>query len=371
LKRKIVIGLNSSWNLINFRSGLIESLVEHGYEVVGLAPFDAYSKLLKSINCRFIPIKIDTKGKNPLNDMVLFVKYLWVFSREKPDAYLGFTVKPNVYGSIAAHLLCIPVINNIAGLGRVFNKKNIISRIVVFLYRISLLRSSTVFFQNNSDYRDFVNLEVVKKTQSIVLPGSGVDLVKYKPVFRKKKRQNIIFLLISRLLWEKGIKEFVESAIILKKKFKDIDFYILGFTNKNDPQYVPLKQLKQWESDGLITYLGESDDVRVEIDNADCVVLPTNYKEGTPRVLLEAASMGKPLISTNTPGCSDIVIDGKNGFLCLPKSSKDLASKMDQFIHLDLIKRAEFGRKSREIAEEKYDEKLVINKYLHSISLCH
>lgn len=363
-----MIGLNSSWNIVNFRSGLIKSLVKHGYEVIGLAPFDSYSKLLKSINCRFIPVKIDTKGKNPLIDILLLIKYLCIFSREKPDVYLGFTVKPNVYGSIAAHLLGIPVINNIAGLGRVFNKKNIISRIVVFLYRISLSRSSTVFFQNNSDYRDFLNFEIVKKTQSIVLPGSGVDLVKFKPVFRRKQRQNIIFLLISRLLWEKGVKEFVESARILKKTFKDVDFYILGFTNKNDPQYVPLKQLKQWESDGFITYLGESDDVRVEIENADCVVLPTNYKEGTPRVLLEAAAMGKPLISTNTPGCRDIVKDGDNGFLCSPNSPRDLAISMNKFIQLDQEPRARLGLKSREIAEENFDEKLVVKKYLHAIS---
>lgn len=367
MKHKIAISLNSSWNLVNFRSGLIEALAGKGYDVVGLAPLDSYSKHLKKINCTFIPIKIDTNGRNPFKDLLLFFRYLWVLNREKPHIYLGFTVKPNIYGSLAAHILGIPVINNIAGLGRAFSGKNKLISFITILYKISLHQSWKVFFQNKTDLNTFIKLKIIEEKFTYVLPGSGVNLIKYKPIPKTRNDKKIKFLLVSRLLWEKGINEYVESAKLIKKDYTDIEFLILGFLNENDSQYVPLKYLKEWHRNGIINYLGISDDVRAIMSDADCVVLPSYYKEGTPKTLLEAAALAKPIITSNTPGCNDVVKHMHNGFLCLPKSTKDLTEKMVEFIHIDNNKKSVFGKNSRVIAEKYFDERIIIQKYQKSI----
>ena len=190
---------------------------------------------------------------------------------------------------------------------------------------------------------------------------------KFKPIHKKNSEKKIKFLLASRLLWEKGIQEYVEAAKLIINKFSFVEFCILGFTDRNDPQYVQFKQLKQWDYDGIIKYLGFSDNVCSVISEVDCVVLPSYYKEGTPRVLLEAAAMGKPLITTDTPGCNDIVKHMYNGFLCKPKSPRDLAEKMVDFIKLNNKKKIKFGKNSRNIAETNYNENIIFENYQSSI----
>lgn len=367
LKPKIIIALNAAWNLYNFRSGLILFLLRNGFDVIGVAPEDNYAAKVKALGCRFIKVKMSPKGLNPLQDVGLLFQYYKIFRYEKPDVFLGFTIKPNIYGSMVAHLLKVPVINNIAGLGIVFQKNNWLTKLVLCLYSLALRKSRKVFFQNTEDQLIFLKKFKFLECKSEVLPGSGVDLQKFT-LFPLKNKKPLCFLMIGRLLRDKGVAEFVDAARILKKSNLDINFSILGFLNKQDDSYIPYKLIKKWTKDGLIKYLGSSDDVRKQIADADCIVLPSYYPEGTPRVLLEAAAMGRPIITTNTKGCRNVVDDGLNGFLCAPKDSADLAKKIKKVFDLDHCSRMKMGKLGRKKIELEFDEEIVFRYYFKEIS---
>ena len=367
MKPKIIIALNAAWNLYNFRSGLILFLLKNGFDVIGIAPEDEYVPRIKALGCRFINVKMSPKGLNPWQDLRLLFQYYKILRYEKPDVFLGFTVKPNIYGSIAAHLLKIPVINNIAGLGIVFQKNNWLTKLVLSLYSLALYKSRNVFFQNKEDKLIFLKKFNFLNSKCDVLPGSGVDLKKFSPVPLKNKK-NLHCLMIARLLWDKGVLEFVEAAKILRKNYLDLDFLLLGYLDNQDKSYIPYKVLKEWSKGGLIKYLGSSDDVRKHIAKADCIVLPSYYPEGTPRVLLEAAAMGRPIITTNTKGCRNVVDDGLNGYLCRPKDSADLAEKIIKVFELDYDARRKMGELGRKKVEQEFDEAVVCSKYLREIS---
>jgi glycosyltransferase involved in cell wall biosynthesis len=363
---KILIGINSSWNFVNFRSGLIKSLIAHGYEVVAAAPADEYVSKLKELGCRYIKLSIDNKGTHPGRDVLLFADYFKLIRAEKPSVFLGYTIKPNIYGSLAAHSLGVPVINNVAGLGTVFNKSGWLNRLVRQLYRISLSRSAKVFFQNNEDLQLFLSGKLVAKAVADRLPGSGVDLVKFNatplptgPIVR--------FLLIARMLWDKGVGEYVEAARLLKQRGIDAECCLLGFLDVQNPAAISRKQMDEWVSEGVVSYLGMSDSVSDEISNATCVVLPSFYREGTPRTLLEAAAVGRPIVTTDAVGCRDVVDDGVNGFLCKPKDASDLADKMERIVRMSLSEREVMGENGRIKVEREFDEQIVINKYLQAI----
>lgn len=362
---KILISVNSAWNLVNFRSGLVRALIEEGFDVTTLVPKDVYIDRLVDLGCSFVPISIDNKGTNPGRDLLLLWRFYRLLRRERPNLYLGFTIKPNIYGSLAAHALGIPVINNITGLGTLFINNSRVLGLVRKLYRISLSRSAKIFFQNHDDLQLFVSSGLVAKAVADQIPGSGINLVRFvltplpcKPVIR--------FLLIARMLWDKGIGEFVSAARILKLRGIAADFCLLGFLDVQNPTAISRKQIDVWVEEGVIRYLGVSDDVRIEIKEADCLVLPS-YREGTPRTLLEAAAMGRPIIATNVAGCRDVVNDGASGYLCQPMDALDLAEKMADMAALSPIERAEMGRQGRVKMECEFDERIVIDRYLDAI----
>ena len=364
---KIIISINTSWNFINFRSGLIKALVASGHEVVAVAPKDACSARLPLLGCRYVPLPMDNKGTNPVKDMLLLWRYHTLFRREKPGVYLGYTVKPNIYGSIAAHLNKIPVINNIAGLGAVFISDGWLTGLVKKLYTLALFRSNKVFFQNNDDLLLFVDGGLVSPEKAERIPGSGIDLERFNPSpLDKKKGDPITFLLIARLLWDKGVGEFVEAARLLRGAYPDTQFHLLGFLNVENPSAISKDQVDAWEQQGYIKYLGVCDDVRNEITRSDCVVLPS-YREGLPRTLLEAAAMGRPVIATDVAGCRDVVDDGWNGYLCNPKDAHDLARKMEQMIRLSQNQRDEMGVRGRRKVALEFDENIVIERYIGAI----
>jgi len=363
---KVVIALNTAWNLVNFRAGLIRALVDYGYEVVAVAPPDEYASRLSALGCRFVPLPMDNKGTHPGRDLLLLWRFYRLLRRERPDVYLGYTVKPNVYGSLAAHALGIPVINNIAGLGAVFIKDSWLTRLVRGLYRLALSRSAKVFFQNDDDRQMFVSGGLVGQAVTDRLPGSGIDLAKFAPV-TLPGQSPLRFLLIARMLWDKGVGEFVEAARLLKCRGTNADFCLLGFLDVQNPAAISRKQMDAWVEEGVVRYLGVSDDVRAEIEAADCVVLPS-YREGTPRTLLEAAAMGRPIITTDAVGCREVVDDGVNGYLCRIKEAVDLADKMALMEALSPAERAVMGRRGREKVEREFDEQIVIGKYLEAIT---
>jgi glycosyltransferase involved in cell wall biosynthesis len=365
---KIIICLNTAWNLFNFRAGLIRALVAEGYEVLAVAPFDDYAVRLSALGCRFVALPMDNQGTNPWRDALLLFRFWRLLRREQPAAFLGYTVKPNIYGSLAAQVLGISVINNIAGLGAVFIRKGWLVRVVRALYRAALKHSRKVFFQNEDDRRLFIDYGLVNPAISALLPGSGVDLKRFLPVDEvvQKPQKGFRFLLIARMLRDKGVGEFVEAARLLRQEGLDVECCLLGFLDVQNPAAISRVEMEAWVASGDVRYLGVSDDVRTEIAEADCVVLPS-YREGTPRTLLEAAAMGKPIVTTDAVGCREAVDDGVNGFLCKVRDAADLSRCMKKMLALDSAQRAAMGAAGRRKMEQQFDEKIVVERYLEAL----
>ena len=363
--QKIAIVLNNSWYAYNFRFNLAKSLKLNGYEVVFIAPYDKkYSELIKE-EFEFYDISIDVKGINPISDFKTMLSLYKLYKTIKPDMILNFTIKPNIYSSIVAGLLKIQSISNITGLGTIFIKESMITKIAKSLYKTALGFNDKVFFQNNDDRTLFVENKLVSKVKTDLLPGSGVDLNKFLPV-EKKDNGVLKFLLIARLLKDKGVSEYIEAIRIIKNRYQDIEFQILGAVGVANKTAITKDELEKWIDDDLIDYLGVTDNVQDVIANCDCVVLPS-YREGTPRSLLEACAMAKPIIATDAVGCREVVDDGINGYLCEVKNAQDLADKMEMMIKLSEDERIAMGKVGREKIVKEFDEKIVIDKYLDSI----
>jgi len=367
-KAKLMISINSSWNFVNFRAGLIRGLQGAGYEVVTVAPPDDHVPRLRELGCRYVPLEMDNKGTHPGRDLLLLWRFWRLLRSERPDVYLGYTVKPNIYGSLAAHALGIPVINNVAGLGAVFIKHNWLTRLVKGLYRHALSRSAKVFFQNEDDRRLFTGSGLVRAEVTDRLPGSGIDLTRFSavPLADPTGRKGLRFLLIARMLWDKGVGEYVEAARRVRQHHHDAEFCLLGFLDVQNPAAIARAQMDEWVAEGVVRYLGTADDVRPHIAEADCVVLPS-YREGVPRTLLEAAAMGRPIITTDAVGCREVVDDGVNGYLCKLRDVEDLAAKMEQMIGLSPDDRSRMGQMGRDKMEREFDEQIVIRKYLEVV----
>jgi glycosyltransferase involved in cell wall biosynthesis len=364
---KIIICINTAWNLVNFRTGLIRRLVGQGYEVVAVAPHDEYAAKLTSLGCRFIALPIDNKGINPVKDLILLFRFMRLLRRERPDVFLGYTVKPNVYGSLTAHVLGIPVVNNIAGLGAVFMRDTWLTRLVKFLYKIALSRSHHVFFQNNEDLQMFVEHGLVASHKVSRLPGSGINLTAFPYTHLMPLPETpFAFLLVARLLWDKGVGEYVEAARIIHRKYPNIKFQLLGFLDVKNPTALTSEQMQDWVDEGVVDYLGVTEDVKPYLVAADVIVLPS-YREGVPRSLLEAASIGRPIVTTDAIGCRDAVDDGVNGFLCNIRDVDDLAKKMMRMIELSPSDRIAMGAAGRAKMEQEFDEKIVIDQYLEVV----
>ncbi|WP_164662038.1 glycosyltransferase family 4 protein [Tropicibacter sp. Alg240-R139] len=366
-KRTIALGANTSQYVWSTRSELIKVLIERGYHVVVLAPRDQFSQKFSAIGAEYIEIPM-SMNTNPVSDFGIFLKFLNAMRQSKPDAYLGFTVKPNVYGSLAANVLNIPVINNIAGLGAPFVTRSAITRIVKQLYRAGLAKSALVFFQNRDDHALFRDEKILRHDRTDILPGSGVDLTrfKYTPRVQNDPHTPFRFLLVSRMLWDKGIGEYADAARDIKTRHPNTEVYLLGSMGIDNPASIPSKTIQRWVKEGIVSYLDFKEDVIPEIIAADCVVLPS-YREGTPRTLLEACAIGRPIITADAVGCRDVVDDAVNGFMCAPKDSRDLAQKMEQMILLGPDARIEMGRQGRLKMEAQYDERTVIGKYLDTL----
>lgn len=364
---RIAVVLNTSWNIYNFRMNFVHSLIAEGYEVHTIAPNDGFTHLLKEAGCIHHSIKMDSRGANPIKDSALILELFLIYRKIKPDIILHYTIKPNVYGTLAAAMLRIPVINNVCGLGTVFLKDNLVSAVAIFLYKISFRFAYKVFFQNPEDLKLFVKKKLIRPDAADLVPGSGIDLKKFQPVaFSRNKK--FTFLLICRLITDKGVLDFIEAVKKLKHSNFDGHFQILGAMDPKHKRGIPTKEISEWIESNTIEYLGTTQDVRQFIQDADCIVLPS-YREGTPRTLLEAASSSKPIIATDVPGCNHVVINDYNGLLCKMKDADDLAAKMRQLAAFGDEKLAEFGRNGRLKMEAEYDENLVINKYLHALNL--
>lgn len=363
---KIAIVLNTSWNIYNFRMGLVKAFIENGHEVIAIAPKDEYSHFLVEAGCEFREVKMDSRGANVIKDFALIIELWSIYRKVKPDVILHYTIKPNIYGSLAASLLKIPTVNNVCGLGTAFLNKGLVSKIAIGMYKLAFRFPKLIYFQNIDDKRFFEENKIIKNNATQVLPGSGINLEHFKP---SKNIQNskFTFLLISRLIYDKGIVEYIDAIKQLKGRGLDVKFQLLGSKDTKHRRGISEELINSWIENNIVEYLGSTDDVRPYINKADCIVLPS-YREGTPKSLLEAASSAKPIVTTNVAGCTNIVQDNVNGMLCNVKDAKDLANKLEAMSNLPKKKLKKMGQESRKIVEDRFDEQIVIKSYLNTIS---
>jgi glycosyltransferase involved in cell wall biosynthesis len=369
-KGHILIVSNNVWTIYKFRKEMIIRLIELGYKVSFLATFDnqKYVDDLETIGANFVSIRFDRKGLNPVSDIYSFFLLLFAYFRLKPSLVIHYTIKPNIYGGWAARIINIPYVGMITGVGNVFiSGSEILKKIVIKMYKFSLSHSKLVWFTNHSDQDMFVNNNIINRERTGIVPGSGVDTLHFFPLNTNTNNNKFIFLMIARLQKPKGIYEYLESAKLLKLKIShEVEFQVLGGIDSHNPDALSLDEILEFHNQGIINYLGETDNVKDYIDNSDCVVLPS-YREGLSTTLVEAASMKKPLIASDVPGCNDVVIDNYNGYLCKPKNHKDLESKMMQMYQTSREKRQEFGSNGRKIVEDNFDKGKLVDYQVKEI----
>lgn len=361
----VVIAANTSWNLVNFRGNIISALQQLGFHVVVIAPSDSQSERLAAMGVEFVPLEFRSAGISPASDWALLLRYVALLRRIRPQLFLGFTIKPNIYGSLASRLLGIPAINNVSGLGTAFIKQGLITRIATTLYRQAFKQSETVFFQNDEDRTQFIAARMVDASRTRLLPGSGVDLDHFQPV-PLPAGTPYTFLLIARLLWDKGVQEYVDATVMVRRQYPDARFQILGFADVDNRTAVPRALLEQWIAQGLIEHLGVAEDVRPYIAAADCVVLPS-YREGLPRSLLEASAMARPIVATDVPGVRDVVDDRVTGLLCTVRSGDSLGQAMLAMIGLPHAERVRMGEAGRVKVTRDFAIAEVTRRYVEAI----
>lgn len=339
------------------------ALLKENFEVYILCPPGDYKSEMVSWGCKYIDTNLDRRGKNVLNEISLFKFYIKMLRKIKPNIVLTYTIKPNLYGGLACRLLNIPCINNITGLGTGFNSGKFLKAFLISFYKISFKKSALVFFQNRKDMETILENRIVKGRYKLI-PGSGVNLKDFKFTEYPIGKNPVKFLYMGRVMKDKGIDEFLEAAKIIKDKYKNTKFYILGFIEKSQDHYRNL--LKDYQSKGYIEYLGYQSDVKSFIEESHCLIQPS-HSEGLSNVLLEAAAMGRPLIASNINGCKETIDEGKNGFTFEVNNSKDLANKIEKFIKLSYEEKITMGKNSRIKVENEFDRKIVVNSYLNAI----
>jgi glycosyltransferase involved in cell wall biosynthesis len=363
----IVLCANQAWNLVNFRSGLIKALKTEGFRIVAVAPADAEMEArLTALGCKFVPVEIDAAGLSPLRDLRTAYQLYKIIREQQPAAWLSWTIKPNVYGSFVARLLGVPALPNISGLGTAFISRSPLTLIAKLLYRIGFARAQTVFFQNTEDRDHFLREGLVRPGQARVLPGSGIDTAFFS-LNKSTRTARRHFLMISRLVADKGVREYAAAAAIVREKWPDARFRLIGPGAVANRTAIGEDELQGWIADGAIEYAGSIDDVRSAIEAADFVVLPS-YREGLSRVLLEAGAMGRPAVTTDVPGCRDIVTDGINGYLCEARDAASLANALERAAATEDEAWQAMARAGRERVASEFSAERVNALYLAALA---
>lgn len=363
----IVLTVNQAWNIWNFRQPLVEGLLADGHEVTVLAPPDDTVAKLEAIGARFEPLRMDAGSFGAAENLALVSRFSRAFGALRPDIVCGFTIKNNLFGAMAARRHGIPFLPNVTGLGTVFLGSRALFQLGRTLYRIALAKSRIVFVQNADD-RDFLVANAILRADQLrLLPGSGIDTQRFAQVPLPGDPEGPSFLMISRLLRDKGIVEYLEAARWLKAERPGVQVRLLGPLGSNNRTAIGAYDLQPFIDDGSVAYLGETDDVRPFIAAADCVVLPS-YREGAPRSLIEAASMGRPLVATDVPGCRAVVDDALTGFLCPAKDSAGLGEAMRRIADLTPAERQAMGDAGRAKMVREYSVSHVVDAYRNAIA---
>ena len=363
----ILITVNAAWNVWNFRRPIVEALITDGHNVTVLAPADESVANLEGIGCRFISLDMNVKGLNPLEGLKLMQQFKMTFRDERPDVVLSYTIKNNIFGAMAAKACNISFIPNVTGLGTAFLSIGLLQTVAELLYRKAFGSLSCVFFQNADDSDLFLKRRLVQESQVHLLPGSGIDLDYFAVSVYPTQIELPTFLMIARLMRDKGIIEYVEAARLVKVRWPHARFQLLGAFDTANWTAIDAVTVQSWHDEGTIEYLGSTDDVRPFIAASHCVVLPS-YREGAPRTLIEAAAMARPLIATDVPGCRSVVEDGTTGLLCEARSSKSLAATCLSFLGLSRNEGFAMGRAGRVKMEVEFDQSIVVEAYRDAIS---
>ena len=358
---KILILANSDAGLYKFRKELIEELIAAQHEVFICLPYGEFIKKLVSIGCTFIPCDfLDRRGTDPIKDVTLFFWYKKVLRNYNPDIVFTYTIKPNVYGGAASASLDIPYVVNITGLGTAVENPGFLQQISLMLYRFGLRKAKKVFFQNTEN-RDFMLKHHVVKDAYDMLPGSGVNLSQYQ-VYDYPNGDTIDFAFVARVRKEKGIEQYLDAAQYIRGKYPNTRFHVCGFCEQDYKE-----RLELLDKQGVIIYHGLVSDMTDVYKIISCTVLPTYYPEGLSNVLLESAACGRPIITTNRPGCREVVDNGINGLVVKEKDSKDLIEKIEKFLNLSVDKRRQMGIAGRYKVEKEFNRQIVIDKYMEEL----
>lgn len=365
---KLMFVANKLWDVYIFRGGVIKSLVEAGNEVIIVAPDDGRVDIKKELGARVIDIDVDKRGINPIKDLKMMIELYKIYKKERVNLIFHYTIKLNIFGTIAAKLAKTKSIAVLTGLGYSFVNKDIISTVAKLLYKIALNFSKEVWVLNSDDKEELIEAKVIKRDKVFILPGEGINTSK----FRKEEKEDFhnvkVFLMIARAFYEKGFLEYVKAAEILKKKYSNkVEFQFLGALEESDSRAgITKEMMNHYVNKGNINYLGITNNVKEVIKNADCIVLPS-YREGISRVLLEAAAMEKLIIATNVTGCKEIVRDGITGYLVPPKSVEGLVEAMEKVILLSIEDTEDFGQAARKLVVENFDERKIVEIYKEKV----
>lgn len=359
---KVLILTNNIGGLHSFRKEVVKALVDVGHQVTIAGPDSPKKTFFEDIGCKLIFQEISRRGTNPLKDFGLMLQYRKLIKQVKPDVVLTYTIKPNLYGGMACQLCGVPQIANVTGLGTAVEYPGWLQKLTILLYKIGLRRTKMVFFQNQANM-EFCRQHGMVKGKMRLIPGSGVNLQYHTLQEYPSPDEPLRFIFISRLLKEKGIEEYLTAAYDIKWKYPNTEFHILG---RCEEEYA--KRMEELQKDGIAIYHGSVVDVRPFIGRACCTVHPSYYPEGMSNVLLESCAAGRPVITTDRPGCGDIVDDGVNGFIVKQRDGHDVAQKVEQFILLPYEKKREMGLAARRKVEREFDRNIVVQAYLEEIA---
>ncbi len=361
--RRIILVSNTSWYLYNFRAALIEELVTHGWSVFTLAPDDEYGSELAALGSEFSVWRLDRKSVSPLGHVGAFLRLLSTYRRIRPHVVHHFTIKPVILGGIAARLLRIPgIVQSVTGLGHAFSDESSLARQALNGYRLALGGRAVTVFQNEDDMSQIIESGVTTNERCVLIRGSGVDVERFSAIPLPQSDGRVTFLMACRMLWAKGVREYVEAARTLHESNPNLRFLLVGDSDEGSPDAVPHEWLKELEGDGSVEWRGLQPDIRDSLAEAHVVVLPS-YREGLPKSLLEGAAAGRPLIATNVPGCRDVTIEGRTGILVEPRDAAGLATAMRALAGNPGLRRA-LGNGARDLVRERFASEIIIGQTL-------
>lgn len=360
-RKKILLLSNHFITIYNFRKELVDSLVKEGHDVYISIPKSEDNIILEKMGCKIIETQVDRRGLNPIKDIKLILNYIKIMKLVQPDIIFSYTIKPNIYGSIASNFTGFRQINNITGLGGTFLKTSILGEIAKYLYKISVKKSYKVFFQNNGDLDLFLTNNMLNDNFSLI-PGSGVNLKKFE-VEEYPSSKEINFIFVGRIMSIKGIDDYLTTAKTIKEKHVNVNFYVAGFIEEEKYKLI----IEDYEKREIIKYIGFQNDIKPWIKKSHCVILPSIGGEGIPNVLLEFAAMGRVCIATSIHGSKDVIEDCVTGYLFEPNSSDSLIDKVNQFLNLSHNEKIKMGLSGREKIEREFDRNIIINKYMDEV----